>query len=156
MSIVGFVPVLAAGLAAVLLGYAWYSPFLFGTVWMRIAGITPEMAERGKKKMHLNALIALIGSMVIAWVMGYVGALLGAYDWFGAVELGFWCWIGFTAVPLLGMVLWEQKPLRFYFITAIYWLLAFVVMALIIVVGPQLMSGSSQYDTGSYDSSAAY
>src|SRR6185436_15731607 len=117
--------------------------------WMRMIGMTPEMAERGKKSMHLMALLAFISSMLVAWVMSYVGVLLGVYDWFGAIELGFWCWIGFTAPPMLGMVLWEQKPFRYYMIVAGFWLVSFIVMALILVLGGQLLSGTQSYGTDS-------
>jgi len=144
--------VLIAGIASVLLGWAWYHPKVFGTAWMRMTGMTPEMAERGKKRMHLMAVFGLIASMVVAWVMSYVGVLLGVYDWFGAVELGFWCWLGFVAPTMLGMVLWDQKPFRLYLINALYWLASFIVMALILVVGSQWFnfadSSNSSLDSG--------
>ena len=146
MITVGFLPILASGIASVLLGWIWYHPKVFGGTWMRIANITPEMAERGKKRMPLSAVVALIASMLIAWVMSYVGILLGVFDWFGAIELGFWCWLGFTAPPMLGMVLWEQKPIRYYLIVSLFWLLSFIVTALILVLGSQLMTGT-QYGT---------
>lgn len=146
MITVGFLPILASGIASTLLGWIWYHPRVFGTTWMRIANITPEMAERGKKRMPLSAIIGLISAMLVAWVMSYVGILLGVFDWFGAIELGFWCWLGFTAPPMLGMVLWEQKPIRYYLIVSLYWLASFIVMALILVLGSQLMSGT-QYGT---------
>jgi hypothetical protein len=146
MTVASLLTVLIAGIASVLIGWLWYSPILFGGPWMRMIGLTPEMAERGKKKMHLNALVALVASMLVAWVMSYVGILLGVFDWFGAVELGFWCWIGFTAPPMLGMVLWEQKPFRYYLIVAGYWLVSFIVMALILVVGSQMFTGSTSAD----------
>lgn len=133
MIVATFWPVLAAGIAAVLLGWLWFSPALFGSAWMRTTGMTPEMAERGKKRMHLTTLIALLASMLIAWVMSYVGILLGVYDWFGAVELGFWCWLGFVAPTMLGMVLWEHRPVKLYLLNAAYWLVSFLVMAVILL-----------------------
>lgn len=133
MIIVSFLPVLAAAAASVVLAYLWYHPKLFGRAWMALAGVTPEMAERGKKKMALNSVIALLASMLVAYVMSYVGILLGIYDWLGALQLGFWCWLGFTAPPMLGMVLWEQKPFRYYALVAGYWLVAFILMAFILL-----------------------
>lgn len=156
MMILDLLPVIAAGFAAVLFAWVWYAPFVFGGVWMRSIGMTPEMVERGKRQMHVRSLVALLASMLTAWVMSYVGQLLGVYDWFGAIELGFWCWIGFAATPMLGMVLWEQRPIRYYVIVAGYWLLAFILMALILVLLPQTFSGQYRSDTGSYDYSAQY
>ena len=152
MILVAFLPILAAGIASMLVTWLWYHPRLFGSMWMRLENFTPEMVERGKKRMPLMAIIGLLASMLVAWVMSYVGILLGVYDWFGAIELGFWCWLGFAAPPMLGMVLWEQKPVRLYLIVALNWLVAFIVMALILVLGSQLISGGSYQgvDTSGY------
>ena len=150
MTIAALLDLCIAGVASVVLGWAWYHPRVFGGAWMRMSGITPEMLEKGRKRMGLTLIIGLIASMLIAWVMSYVGILLGVYDWFGAVELGFWCWLGFVAPTMLGMVLWEQKPLSLYFINALYWLASFIVMALILVVGSQLFTsytGATSGDT---------
>jgi hypothetical protein len=133
MAEVTFVPVLAAGFAAAIIGMIWYHPRVFGGVWMRFANITPEMAEHSKKMRPITTIVGILAAMLIAWVMNYVGVLFGVYDIVSAVVLGFWCWIGFTAPVLLGQVLWEHKPIRFYLINASYWLIAFVVMAVILL-----------------------
>ena len=156
MTVTSLWPILAAGIASVLVGWVWYHPKVFGTAWMRMTGLTPEMVERGKKRMPLMALIGLLASMLIAWVMSYVGILLGVYDWFSAVELGFWCWLGFVAPAMLGIVLWDQKPFKLYLINAFYWLVSFVVMAVILVMSTQIFgSAAAQYDTGAATGSGA-
>jgi len=142
MITVTFWPILAAGIANVLIGWIWYHPKIFGSAWMRMSGITPEVAEQGKKRMPLMAFVAFLASMVVAYVMNYFGIAWGVYDWIGAVELGFWCWIGFAAPALLGSVLWEQKPLKLYLINALYWLVSFIVIAVVLVVGAQMLGTS--------------
>lgn len=131
---VTLIPILAAGIASVLLGMAWYHPKVFGAAWMRMSNITPEMAEKGKRRMPLLALVGLAAAMLVAWVMNYIGILFGVYDIVGAVVLGFWCWVGFVAPTMLGMVLWEQKPFRLYIINSAYWLASFVVMAIVLLL----------------------
>jgi hypothetical protein len=142
MDLSSFFVVFAAGVSAVLIGWIWYLPAVFGTAWMRLAGITPEMAERGKRRMPVMALFGLIAAMLVAYVMSYVSLAWGFYDWIGALELGFWCWVGFVAPTMLGMVLWEQKPFKLYLINVFYWLVAFIVMAQIIVLSSTLVYGS--------------
>ncbi|MEK7098649.1 MAG: DUF1761 domain-containing protein [Patescibacteria group bacterium] len=127
-------PILAAGILNVVLGMIWYHPKVFGTAWMASAGITPEKAEAGKKKMPIMAFLAFLAAMVVAYVMNYFGIAWGVFDWIGAVELGFWCWIGFTAPTMLGMVLWEGKPVKYYAIVAGFWLVSFVAMAVVLVL----------------------
>lgn len=127
-----FWPVLAAGIANVVLGMTWYNPKVFGAAWMRMANITPEAAERGKKRMPVAVVVALLASMLTAYVMYHFGVAWGVYDWIGAVELASWIWIGFVAPLMLGIVLWEGKPLKLYFINVGYWLVALIVMAVIL------------------------
>ncbi|MBI5457928.1 DUF1761 domain-containing protein [Candidatus Kaiserbacteria bacterium] len=151
MTVVTIWPILAAGAASVLIGWIWYHPRVFGTTWMRLANITPEMAERGKKMMPLYAFIGLCASMLIAYVMNYVGIAFQIYDWVGAVfELALWSWLGFVVPVTLGTVLWEQRPLKLYLINVSYWLVSFVAMALILVFGSQTLVGGAydvQYST---------
>ena len=111
-------------------------PRVFGSAWMRRSNITPEMAERGKKRMPLYAFLAFLASMLAAYVMNYFGIAWGVYDWIGAIELGIWSWIGFVAPAMLGQVLWEQKPFLLYLINAGYWLVSFVAMAIVLLFEP--------------------
>ncbi|PIR82474.1 hypothetical protein COU20_02090 [Candidatus Kaiserbacteria bacterium CG10_big_fil_rev_8_21_14_0_10_59_10] len=131
---VTFWPILAAGVASVVLGFLWYHPRIFGTAWMRHANVSPEAAERGKKRMPLTVVVALLASMLIAYVMNHFGIAWGVFDVIGAVELAFWTWVGFAAPVLLGAVLWEQKKFAYFAINAGFWLVAFILMAVILVL----------------------
>lgn len=126
-------PFVAAGAFNVVLGFIWYNPKVFGTAWMQMAGATPEMMERGKKRMPLSTGVAFLASVLIAYVMSYFAYAWGVFDWVGALELGFWCWAGFTAPVLLGSVLWEMKPVKYYLINAGFWLVSFMGIALILI-----------------------
>ena len=125
--------VLLAGIAPVVIGFIWYHPSVFGSAWMRMVGVTPEMAERGKKKMPLMAALAILASMLAAYVMNHFGIAWGVFDIIGAIELGFWCWLGFVVPTMLGAVLWEQKSFKLYLINVMFWLVAFVAMAIILL-----------------------
>ena len=125
--------VLLAGIAPVVIGFIWYHPSVFGSAWMRMVGVTPEMAERGKKKMPLMAALAILASMLAAYVMNHFGIAWGVFDIIGAIELGFWCWLGFVVPTMLGTVLWEQKSFKLYLINVMFWLVAFVAMAIILL-----------------------
>ncbi len=131
---VTLLPIFIAGIANVILGTIWYHPKVFGTLWMRGAGITPEQAEMGKKKMPLMAGLGFLAAMMIAYVMNHFGIAWGVFDWIGAVELGIWTWLGFTAPVLLGSILWEMRPVSYFLINASYWLISFITIALILVL----------------------
>jgi len=145
---VSFLPILASGIAAVIISFIWFHPKVFGTYWMRASGITPEAAERGKKRMPFMLVGGLLSAMLVAWVMNYVGIALGIYDWAGAVfDLALWIWIGFIAPILIGTVFWEGRPFRLFLVNAGYWLVVLVVMALILLFGSNIASGSYGTDT---------
>jgi hypothetical protein len=129
---ISFWPILAAGIANLIIGFVWYHPKVFGTSWMRMANISPEAMERGKKRMPVVIIVAILAAMLAAYVMNHFGIAWGVYDWIGAVELAFWTWVGFVAPVMLGVVLWEGKPLKLFFVNSLYWLVSFVVMAVIL------------------------
>ena len=130
---VTFWPVLFAGIVSVIIGFVWYHPRTFGALWTRLSNLTPEAVEKGKRRMPINAFVGLLASMFAAYVMNHFGIAWGVFDWIGAIELGFWCWAGFVAPPMLGIVLWEGKPVRLYLINALYWLVSFIAMALVLL-----------------------
>lgn len=130
---VTFFPILAAGIASLIIGFVWFHPRVFGAAWMRLAGVTPESVEKGKRRMPLYAFVGLLASMLVAYVMNYFGIAWGVFDLTHAIELGIWCWIGFVAPTMLGMVLWEHRPFKLYLINTLYWLVSFVVMAIILL-----------------------
>ncbi|MDP3645836.1 MAG: DUF1761 domain-containing protein [bacterium] len=150
MITVSFLPILIAGVVAVFVGWLWYSQYLFGNAYTRLSGATPEMVERGKKRMPLNIFVSLLAYMLIAWVMTFVGIALNEFiDWISAIELGFWIWIGFVAPVMLGMVVWEQKPFQLYLIQVSHWLVTLIAIALVLLFGGQYVSGvASPYDPG--------
>lgn len=129
---VTLLPIAIAAAVNVVLGMIWYNPKVFGTTWMTLGGIQPS--ERGKKLMPLMAFFGFLAAMIVAYVMNHFGVAWGVFDWIGAVELGFWCWLGFCAPTMLGSVLWEGKPFKYYAITTGFWLVSFILMAIILVV----------------------
>ena len=130
---VAFLPILFAGVVSVVIGFVWYHPKVFGSAWVRLTNLSPEAVEKGKKRMPLMAFFGLVASMLAAYVMNYFGVAWGVYDVIGAIELGFWCWIGFVAPTMLGIVLWEQKSFKLYLINVLYWLVSFIAMAIVLV-----------------------
>lgn len=131
---VNYIAVLVAGLVPVILGMIWYNPKVFGGMWMRLANLSPEAMERGKKLMPFHALIGLVGALVMAYVLTHFGIAWGVFDWIGAIELGFWVWLGFQVPVLLSPTLSEMKPWKLFFLNAAYQLVATVLVAVVLVL----------------------
>ena len=124
--------VLAAALANMAVGSLWYGP-VFGKTWMGLTGITNE----SMKSMKLSAKQAVAGGFVVSLVMAYVLAMFifiyGAVSASGALELGFWIWLGFLASTSISSFLWEGKPFKLFVLNAAEQLVAIAVMALVLV-----------------------
>ena len=133
---VNYWAVLVAAIANMVLGFVWYGP-VFGKIWMQTCGFDKlskkelsAMKEKGKKSMW----IAAAGALVIGYVMSHFVDYVGATTVVAGMQLGFWLWLGFIAPITIGMVLWEGKPWKLYFIIAGYWLVSMLVMGSILAL----------------------
>lgn len=129
-----FFSIFFAGIVSVVIGFIWYHPRMFGSAWVRLANLSPEQVEKGKSRMPLSAFVGLLAGMLIAYVMSFMLPFLVIPDVVGAIEFAIWCWLGFVAPMMLGIMLWEQKPFTLYLINTGYWLVTLIAMAIILVL----------------------
>lgn len=112
--------VVVSGIASMVLGFLWYGP-VFGKAWIRMMGWTPQQIEEGKKQgMTKNYIIALIGTLVLAYVVAHFVALLSIASAAAALQFAFWAWLGLIATVLLGQVLWEGKSWNLFLLNGAY------------------------------------
>ena len=132
---VNYFAVLAATVASMIIGALWYSPVLFGNVWMRLSGKNKKDIDKSKQKgIGKSYLIAFFGSFVMVYVLAHFIAYVGADDIASGIQLGFWVWMGFIATVALGTVLWDGKPIKLYLINVFYQLVSLVVSGVILAV----------------------
>src|SRR3989344_6289732 len=99
---INYLAVLVAAIAAIVIGSLWYSPILFGNIWMKLSGITKEKMEKDKKKGGMTKLyvVQIVASLVMACVLANLIALLGLTGVVGGIQIAFLVWVGFV-LPLL-------------------------------------------------------
>ena len=132
---INYLAVLVSAIAAMVIGALWYSPLLFGKKWMELMGVKPDMNNpEMKKKAQRGYVIMFLAVLLMAYVLAHFVDYAGATDWMGGLQLGFWVWLGFNAPVMIGSVLWENKPFSLYLINTGYYLVSFVVMAVILAV----------------------
>ena len=131
---VNYLAVLVAALVVFVLGWLWYSPFLFYKPWMRAKGIDPAVAMSGAKMPAGKLVIELVRCIVLAYIIARFAALLGISSWMGAVHFGVMLWIGFPVILLTGSVLWENVPVKVAAIHAGDWLVKLLVIPIIVSV----------------------
>ena len=64
--------VLAAAVASMVIGAIWYSPAVFGKIWMSLTGISDSKIKEMKSKgMAKSYVIGFIASLVTAYVLAH-------------------------------------------------------------------------------------
>ena len=114
----------AATLVAFAIGGLWYSPILFAAPWMREAGVDEERAK-GANMGRVFGLAALATLVMAVNLAAFIGpqASLG----FG-VAAGAAAGIGWVAMSLGVVYLFEQRSLKLWAINAGYQVVAYTVM----------------------------
>lgn len=154
-----FYALLTAAVVTLLVGFAWYHPKVFGTIWMRESNLTEEDLRKGSmlKIFGLTYIFSLMITMILMALTihqsGAVGMVGGppliasakpsfaafmadygtAYRTFkhGALH-GFISGL-FFALPIVGINgLFERKSWKYIFIHAGYWMLTLTLMGGII------------------------
>lgn len=125
------VAILVAALLAVAVGNIWYSPIVFGPLWMRSVGKNPGDDVLPKNKIAF----AVAGGVVTQMIFFYVLAqfLSGSdADPFSLANLGVLV-ILLVSAQVVSVTIWEQKPMAYFLINAGY-------IAVVTIVGLSVIS----------------
>ncbi len=126
--------ILVSSIASMLIGMLWYSPLLFGNVWMKLMKINPKEIEKSKTKgMGYIYLAAFISAFLMNYVLSLTIKYVGAVTALEGLQIGFLFWLGFVATVMLGSILWENKPIQLYLINVLHYLFTILIMSLILV-----------------------
>ena len=128
---INYLAVIVSTVIFFLLGWLWYG-ILFTSLWMQYTGITMDQAPSGAE-----IAMQMGGSVVAYFIMFYclvhVNHAFQVKDVKGAIQSGFWTWLGFIATVLFVNNLYQGKPIGLWLIDAGYWLLGLLAGAIILV-----------------------
>jgi hypothetical protein len=154
-----FLAILVAALSSFVVGFIWYNPKVFGTIWMKEIGMTEEQAQKGNMLktfgltfvyafmlafmmpnlvIHQSGALSMIGGPMLidsakpsyAAFMADYGEAFRTYK-HGALH-GFISGI-FIALPIISINgLFEQKSWKYMAIQAGYWVVILTIMGSII------------------------
>lgn len=154
---INFLALLAAAASALVVGFVWYNPKVFGDAWMRAADMTEEKIRGGNMaKIFILAfifafLLAMVMQMLTIHQFGALGMIGGdeaaalpsyaafmadygtAHRTFGHGALhGVMSGI-FVALPIIGInALFERKGAKYIFINSGYWIVVMGIMGAIV------------------------
>ncbi|WP_313804253.1 DUF1761 domain-containing protein [Flavobacterium sp.] len=154
---INFLALLLAAVSTLVVGFIWYNPKVFGTIWMNETGMTEEKAKQGN-------MIKIFGmSIVYAFFLSFILQMLTIHQ-FGALGMiggdpavakesytafmadygdafrtfkhgalhGFMTGL-FFAIPLVGTnSLYEGRSWKYVLVTGGFWTVCFTIMGAII------------------------
>lgn len=152
-----FLAIFVAALSTLFVGFIWYNPKVFGTVWMRESGLTEEQLKGGNmlKIFGMAILFAFLIGMILQFLVIHQYGALGltggdpdkalpsyhafmndyghAYRTFKHGMLhGFMAGL-FLALPIVGTnALFERKSWKYIFVNGGFWIVCLTLMGGII------------------------
>lgn len=118
--------IVAAGVVNMVVGAVWYSPMLFGKIWMQEIGMKDGEKMGGSemgKSYGITFLGALVMSVVVSAVIHYSGALTVT----DGIMMGLWLWVGFALTLPLNDVVFGKKTWKLYFLNAMYYFVVLII-----------------------------
>ncbi len=123
---INYLAVVVTAVAAFVASSVWY--VLFGK---ELRELSPAMADMKAAPVWKKVVVVLQG-LVLAFVLAVLVGRLGITTWTGGALLGFWLWLGLSAVQWVGSIMWENVPLKLAAIHAGDWLVKLVLIAAIL------------------------
>jgi hypothetical protein len=128
MGTVNWLAVLVAGISAFVLGGVWYSPALFGKVWMAENNMTVDDVKKGNKGKIFgwSFILSLVMAANLGMFINTPDMNLSQGIIYGLLT-GLWIFCGIAIVGLF-----EHKSAKYIFINGGYMLVALALMGAII------------------------
>lgn len=134
---INYLAVVLAGLSSMLVGAIWYTPKVFGNLWIRLSGVKPPTNRVDAIR---PIVVTVLVSLITAWVLA--GAVWIAFDFYGgsflvnALLTAAILWAGFTAARFITHDQFDTRPATLTVLNSAHELVTVLVMALIIGVWP--------------------
>ena len=129
---VNYLAVVAAGIAAVVIGFLYYGPPRLGYSGMRILGLTPP--PPGAPPAPTGAAMGVIVGLVNAWGVAVLALNLGAATLADGVVLGVFIWFAFSATFTTAQVAFEGRSWNLWLLNNVHNVIVQVVIAAIVTV----------------------
>ena len=123
--------VLVAALSSFIVGWLWYGP-LFGKLWMKLNGFTPETLKEGGMPMPLTMGLNYVATVLAAFAIAMFLGFINRFDAGSGILTGIMIVIFWIATNRLNDVLFERIPFGLFMINVGYSLVTFILMGAII------------------------
>lgn len=119
------------------LGALWYSPILFGRLWLKLSNFKPEEMEAAKQKGITKSYIGnFITTLILVYALAYFLSVGNAPGASSAFVIGFWLWLGFVATVSANSVFWGKDSWRLYALNMAHQLVSILAASAILSAWP--------------------
>ncbi len=126
-----YAAILVAGIANMVLGALWYSPVLFGNIWMKAMKFN-KSDMKNTKGMGVRYAVAFLMGLLMIYILAHYVDYMEAETASAGAETAFWPWLGFMVPLLVGSVLWDGKNFTVFAINAAHYLVAMLMAGVIL------------------------
>ena len=154
---INFLAILVAALSSFVVGFVWYNPKVFGTIWMNEIGMTDEKAKQGNMlkifgltfvfafmlsffmqtiTIHQFSALGMVGGDAVSAKPSFAAFMTDYGDAFRTFKHGAFHGLLaglFISLPVVATnCLFEQKSFKYAAITSGYWIVVMTIMGGII------------------------
>ncbi len=130
---VNYVAVLLATLSTLVVGSVWYSPKVFGRIWMKLAKLKQsDMEKNATKPIIITIVVSLVSAFVLAHVVYLSNRFFGNSFLQDSLMTSFWVWLGFNAARITTHDAFEGRPHQLTLLTVSHEFVTFMVMGAVI------------------------
>ena len=129
---VNYWAILAAGVAAWVIGALWYSPVALGPKWGAAHGYTAERMAGMRARMLPAFIISFVGYLVIAYIVARVLGWSGRSGAGGGLEIALMLWVGFFLLEGLSSHLYSDRKAMVFYIDGGFRLAYMIAIGLIV------------------------
>jgi hypothetical protein len=121
------------GAAAIyfVLSMIWYSPKVFGRVWMEGACIKESDVQNCGIGVYIGS---FVNAFIIAFVLAIFLYLTQSQTVLDAVVIAFLAWLGFVLTTHISGLLWGKTTLPVFFVNTCYTLVGLILMAIFLIL----------------------
>ena len=136
---INFIAILVAVVANFILGFIWYTP-LFGKAWAKEMGFDTNIKPAGGE-MAKGMIFMVIGNFFLAYVFAhniaawsFVPGMEEMSTTVSIMNTAIFTWLGFYLPVDIGIVTWEKKSWKLFFINTGYHFMMLLVASIILTL----------------------
>jgi hypothetical protein len=129
---VNWLAIILATASTMVVGSIWYTPKVFGNLWMKLARIDKKNMANPTKAIGITLLVSLITAYTLAHVAYLSNSFFHNSFLQDSLTTAFWLWLGLTASRIITHDLFENRPTKLTLLTISHEFVTLMIMGLII------------------------